>query len=251
MTWKRAILGIGVPIVAGFLLASTAKAQSSTFYLDTGFVGRPVSLDLPGGKAKVSWEAGDLKGPTILYAEVEKSTAISTSGTELGTDTVHLIWTDPYLLSERGVKVSYAEANDDPWKVRAIFKQDGSGWKEAVDGWVYGHIRAKPGMKSSTYMRFGDASWYKYKNCRCAASVDFPKGTHVLVRRLDKPEKFTVVRINDYGPERDKFPKRAIDLDAVAFSELATLRAGVIQVSVEPLTPDDPLYELADSLPNS
>ncbi|MFH1620649.1 MAG: RlpA-like double-psi beta-barrel domain-containing protein [Patescibacteria group bacterium] len=262
MTWKRILFGVGMPIIAVFMFVSPVKAEqvkdgtlkvldSKVFYLDRGFIGRSVSLDLLGGKANVSWDAEDLKAPTILYVAIEKTTTSSVNGVLLGDETVHLIWSDPYLLSERGVKVSYAGISNNPWKESVIYKQDGENWKEAVDGRVYGHARARSAQKPSSYMREGDASWYKYKNCRCAASVDFPKGTHVLVRRLDKPEKFTVVRINDYGPERDKFPERAIDLDAVAFAELASLRAGVIEVSVEPLTPDDPLYAMADCLPSS
>ncbi len=85
------------------------------------------------------------------------------------------------------------------------------------------------------WMSRGTASWYKYKRCNCAASPDFPKGTKLLVRRVDKPEKSIIVRVNDFGPERDKFPDRAIDLDAVAFKALASLRAGVIEVTVEPI----------------
>jgi rare lipoprotein A (peptidoglycan hydrolase) len=63
--------------------------------------------------------------------------------------------------------------------------------------------------------------------------------------------KYTVVRINDWGPERDKFPERVIDLDAVAFKEFAPLGAGVIRVDVEPIGPDDPDYAMADAMPAS
>ncbi len=78
----------------------------------------------------------------------------------------------------------------------------------------------------------GIASWYAYKNCLCAASREYPRGSFVKVTRL-KTNKSITVRINDYGPE--EWTGRLIDLDAQAFKQLGTLRAGLIYVSVEPL----------------
>ncbi|MBU2566041.1 septal ring lytic transglycosylase RlpA family protein [Patescibacteria group bacterium] len=84
-------------------------------------------------------------------------------------------------------------------------------------------------------MQQGDASWYAYKNCDCAASPDFPKGSYVKVTCLNDETKSVTVRINDFGPERDIFPNRVIDLDKVAFAKLASPGAGIIQVKVEPV----------------
>ena len=78
----------------------------------------------------------------------------------------------------------------------------------------------------------GAASWYGYKNCDCAASPDYPKGTRLLVTSVADPKKSVIVRVNDYGPERDVHPDRIIDLDKVAFKKLAKLGAGVIDVRV-------------------
>jgi hypothetical protein len=83
-------------------------------------------------------------------------------------------------------------------------------------------------------MEVGVASWYKYKDCDCAASPDFKKGTKVKVTNL-KNGKSIVLRINDWGPERDKFPDRVIDLDVTAFKKLANKRGGLIHVRVEKL----------------
>lgn len=80
----------------------------------------------------------------------------------------------------------------------------------------------------------GEASWYAYKNGLFAASPDFPKGSKVRVHNLDN-SKYVDVTINDFGPDRSIFPKRAIDLDKEAFKQISSLGAGLIEVSLEPL----------------
>lgn len=74
----------------------------------------------------------------------------------------------------------------------------------------------------------GDASWYKYRDCLCAASPDYPKGSKLLVKDLDT-KKEVVVTVNDYGPDRSIFPNRVIDLDKVAFSKLGPPSWGVLR----------------------
>lgn len=83
-------------------------------------------------------------------------------------------------------------------------------------------------------MEYGWASWYKYKDCDCAASPDYPKGAFLEVTNLDN-YKVLMVMVNDYGPERKKHPERAIDLDVTAFKKIASKRAGVIRVKVTPI----------------
>lgn len=80
----------------------------------------------------------------------------------------------------------------------------------------------------------GKASWYAYKGGDYAASPDFPKGSRLRVFNTDNG-KFVDVEINDYGPERDKHPDRAIDLDKTAFKKIAPLGAGIVNVRIEPL----------------
>ena len=83
-------------------------------------------------------------------------------------------------------------------------------------------------------MTAGQASWYAYKNCDCAASPDFAKGS--IIRVTNKANGRSVdVTINDWGPERSKHPERAIDLDKLAFAKIASLRDGVIDVQLQPL----------------
>lgn len=80
----------------------------------------------------------------------------------------------------------------------------------------------------------GRASWYAYQGGDFAASPDFPKGSIIRVTNIENG-RFLDVTINDWGPERDKFPDRAIDLDKLAFAQLASLGAGVIDVMLQPL----------------
>lgn len=82
----------------------------------------------------------------------------------------------------------------------------------------------------------GLASWYKYKNCNCAASPDYPKGTQLKVTNADNG-KSVVVKVNDFGPDRLKHPDRVIDLDIIAFNQLASKSKGLISVRVEPVKP--------------
>lgn len=97
----------------------------------------------------------------------------------------------------------------------------------------------------------GRASWYDYEldengkghpcfivrmNCytqtvSVAAMRDVPRGTLVLVERIDTGKKI-VVKVTDYGPEHAKFPHRVIDLSSYAFRQLADLNEGTIEVIV-------------------
>ncbi|HMB26272.1 MAG TPA: septal ring lytic transglycosylase RlpA family protein [Patescibacteria group bacterium] len=82
-------------------------------------------------------------------------------------------------------------------------------------------------LEKDNTMATGKASWYAYKDCMCAASPDYPKGSILRVKDLDT-EKEIQVTVNDYGPDRSVFPDRIIDLDKVAFEKLAPLWVGVV-----------------------
>lgn len=88
---------------------------------------------------------------------------------------------------------------------------------------------------TSTYMTSGKASWYGYMGGMFAASPDFKYGTRLKVTSASNPSKSIVVTVNDFGPDRVRHPDRVIDLDKVAFAQLAPLGAGVIDVIVAPL----------------
>lgn len=83
-------------------------------------------------------------------------------------------------------------------------------------------------LKNATILELGHASWYAYKDCDCAASPDYPKGTMLNVKNLDNDKEVTV-KVNDYGPDRSLFPYRVIDLDKVAFKKLGSLSSGVLK----------------------
>lgn len=75
----------------------------------------------------------------------------------------------------------------------------------------------------------GRSSWYAFKGCDCAANPWLPKGSYAKVTN-NANGKSVIVRINDRGPF---VPGRIIDLDKVAFAKIASLGAGVIDVTME------------------
>mgnify|MGYP001614741228 CR=1 FL=1 len=131
-------------------------------------------------------------------------------------------------------------ADSDIMDLKKIFK-----WNEAVGQWEQINsfsrntksVRAKVELAGGKYvmlkndrlMEFGAASWYKYKNCDCAASPDYSKGTKLKVTNLENG-KSVIVKINDWGPERDKHPDRVIDLDKTVFKKLGKLSRGLLKM---------------------
>lgn len=83
-------------------------------------------------------------------------------------------------------------------------------------------------------LEIGNASWYNYKNCHCAASPDYPRGTKLLVTNVQNG-KSVEVKVNDFGPDRSVHPDRVIDLDLAAFEHLASPRSGIVRVKVSTL----------------
>lgn len=75
----------------------------------------------------------------------------------------------------------------------------------------------------------GQASWYAYKDCDCAANPWLPKGSRVKVTAVNSGRS-VIVKINDRGPF---VPGRIIDLDKTAFEKIAPLGAGVIDIKME------------------
>ncbi len=80
----------------------------------------------------------------------------------------------------------------------------------------------------------GRASWYRHRGGLFAASPDFPRGSRLRVWLADG-SKFVDVDINDYGPDRGQHPDRVLDLDSVAFKQLAKLSQGMVDIRIEPL----------------
>lgn len=87
-----------------------------------------------------------------------------------------------------------------------------------------------------TYVKVGKAAtgqgtWYSFTGKLAAASLTLPLGSYA---RVTNPEngKSVIVVINDHGPYGKG---RIIDLDRVAFQQIASLGAGIIEVRVEPV----------------
>lgn len=89
-------------------------------------------------------------------------------------------------------------------------------------------------VTQGTYVKLGKkhtgaASWYAWTGTFAAANPWLPKGSYVKVTNLDNGKSVIVV-INDRGPF---VPGRIIDLDKVAFAQIASIGAGVINVKME------------------
>lgn len=97
--------------------------------------------------------------------------------------------------------------------------------KEPIDKVVVQGTRMKLGKADK-----GSATWYAYTGTLACASRDYPKGTYLKVTNQGNG-KSVVVIVNDYGPA--EWTGHIIDLDKVAFQEIAGLGTGVIGVKVE------------------
>ncbi len=78
----------------------------------------------------------------------------------------------------------------------------------------------------------GVASWYAFKGGLFAANPWLPMGSYVRVTNRDNG-KSVIVKINDRGPFGNG---RIIDLDKVAFSQIASVGAGVANIKMEVVT---------------
>lgn len=76
----------------------------------------------------------------------------------------------------------------------------------------------------------GRASWYAFTGEMKCASVRYPRGTWLRVTNQENGKQI-IVQVNDYGP--DPGTGKVIDLDKVAFAELANVWQGVIEVKIE------------------
>ncbi len=100
--------------------------------------------------------------------------------------------------------------------------------KEPVDEITVKGTKVKLGKKHT-----GACSWYSHTGTLSAANPWLPKGSYVKVTNKANG-KSVIVQINDRGPF---VPGRIIDLDKVAFTKIASLGAGVIDVKMEEIIP--------------
>jgi rare lipoprotein A (peptidoglycan hydrolase) len=245
--------------------AATNFFGSSTFtplFLDVGFLGRAVNLDLPEVNVNLSFSETDIPDAGVLTIITEiPSGQPSSLGHEVKSDTVKLYWqTNAPKSPETTLLTIYTDKCSDLSEYDCAFEQSLMGKNTLInltdvnDKSATARVsmnssvrlvyipKQEPIVEDPGYMTEGVASWYAYKGCNCAASPDFPKGSYVKVTRTNDPTKSVIVRINDYGPERDIFPDRVIDLDKVAFQKIAPVGAGLTHVMVEPVdTPPTPI----------
>lgn len=80
----------------------------------------------------------------------------------------------------------------------------------------------------------GQTSWYNHKKGNFGASPDFPTGSKLRVFNIAN-NKFVDIVINDFGPDRSRFPERVLDLDKQAFLKIADTKEGIINVKIKPL----------------
>jgi hypothetical protein len=254
-----------VPAADSSALTSSASGASSTVLipppdaltltLDSGFVGRPVSLGLFSDTFTIAWDVQTLLKPTTLT--VWQTNLATSTGQTVAAKGVSVAFGPPDVLAAKGkytvkMKASRLPVSPEHLSVNVTLPNATSSIPTIPyrNGSMTFTQPARPlaafmPVFDKTVMQQGTASWYKYKGCLCAASPDVPKGTRMVVTRLDNPKKFVVVKINDWGPERDQFPNRVIDLDKVAFRKIANLRGGVIEVRVEVITKADPRWKQA------
>lgn len=220
-------------------LVLTDKSVELT--LDSGFVDRPVSLDLFGGELTVSWDKKTLLKPTKLT--VTMAIGGVWRDQNAAANAVNIRFEDPSAISAAGVMNIRHRALRPPTATERpdvnILAASTSTRKAVFSGTRISYT--VPASSDSGFapvycsgiMRTGTASWYRYKNCLCAASPDVPKGTKLKVSRQDDPSVSVIVTVNDYGPDRSIHPERVIDLDRVAFSKIGNPRGGVLDVTVE------------------
>ncbi|MFA6160926.1 MAG: septal ring lytic transglycosylase RlpA family protein [Patescibacteria group bacterium] len=221
------------------------------YFLDQGFLGHAFSLDADDFNLRLSFGADDIPFPGVFHVLTQNVDATtSDSGLHRFGPDIRLEWTTNASENPKDVlvKISDSSCGKDPM-TGCMLEETFQGKTKVIKPTVIvtGSAEARIRMgatvrlvEDKSYMSEGQASWYAYKRCPCAASPDFPKGTLVRVTKTTDPVKSVVVKINDFGPERDLFPERVIDLDKVAFAQLASTGAGVIHVKVEPLLSDDP-----------
>ncbi|HBI34083.1 MAG TPA: hypothetical protein DEA43_02910 [Candidatus Moranbacteria bacterium] len=138
------------------------------------------------------------------------------------------------------------------WRIKKVTQKGEAGVKEVKYRVVYNdgkeisrkvlesNITKQPVdeiVTQGTYVKVGKvhtgmASWYAWTGTMAAANPWLPMGSYVRVTNKDNG-KSVIVKINDRGPFGNG---RIIDLDKVAFAEIASVGAGVVNVKMEVIT---------------
>ncbi|MDP3837108.1 MAG: RlpA-like double-psi beta-barrel domain-containing protein [bacterium] len=224
------------------LLIAAPAPVSATVQLKAGVV-----QSASAGAIKISFPAKAIKQASAMKIDDLGSKFESPWNYSPLTSVYQFDFTDRGVAYDRAqplrLEFKYEEKNDD---YKQIFFYDGGQkrWrplpsvddpiKKIVSANIHFPFARIAVLTNSQVMTVGDASWYRFKSGLFAASPDFAKGTVVKVTNLDNGKSVNVT-INDYGPDRKLHHSRVIDLDAVAFSKIASTKAGIIKVKIEPL----------------
>lgn len=141
------------------------------------------------------------------------------------------LWVEfAYPLDKQGLKsIAVFDRGINAWVALPVRRIVKDGVIRAAIPWTFGAFAL---FEDKTKMELGEASWYRYRSCQCAASPDYQRGAKLRVTSLDN-SKSIIVRVNDYGPDRLIFPERVIDLDKEAFRQLKNPKHGIVKVLVE------------------
>lgn len=131
--------------------------------------------------------------------------------------------------SDRYKKIYFFDKNKDAWRPLPSIDQPS---KKRIEALLHLPFARLAVFADPDILAIGTASWYGYKKGDYAASPDFPKGSILRVYNL-KNGKHVDVEVNDYGPERDRFPDRVVDLEKTAFAKIASIRSGLAEVRIE------------------
>ncbi len=247
------------------LLASEDKVSDDWLLVETDYLNNGQSIDFFTNQFKLSAPAGALTDSTLVTAKK----ILAPFAWPWNFQPLSPVY--EFDLVERGqnynrqlplsIEIAYTEKND---YYKQIFFLDGNSnrWRAlpSVDYPDQQVIKTKlhfPFVRLAVlYTKdvptVGEASWYAFRGGLFAASPDFPRGSVIRVHNLVN-HKFVDVVINDYGPDRSIFPDRIIDLDKVAFEQIASTRDGLIEVKLEPrhlaLAADDHVFRPGPSQP--
>ncbi len=251
---------VGTPsdAVATTSVPTVLSEETVTLHLDQGFVGRPASFELFDGEAVVAWDAKALVAPTTLTVSRTRGGTGDAGQIEAGKG-IAIHFDDAGAVSASGTFRLTMIADHPPGKSERAHVKIFSGASSSTVDAAFAKDMIKVTVRasadaiyapyfSSGIMHAGLATWYRYKGGLFAASPDVPKGTKLKVAREDDPSRFVVVTVNDWGPDRSKYPDRVIDLDRVAFKKIGNTRGGVLAVTVEVIEDKGPLASATGKL---
>ncbi len=97
-------------------------------------------------------------------------------------------------------------------------------------------------FENTNKLGYGNISWYdqskykkfNHKNGNFTASTEYPIGSKLKVTNIDN-NKSILVKINDFGPNKNIYPNRILDLDKSAFNKLSKTWKGTFLGYIEPV----------------